>query len=64
MPVESRSIDYLPNSVSARPLSRNSSVSMLWSSVEIKYSLSMMRVPGCTQVRWLSCAVLYNSNGP
>lgn len=37
--------------------SRNSSISMLWRSEEIKYSLSMMRVPGCTQVRWLSCAV-------
>lgn len=22
-----------------------------------KYSLSVMRVPGCIQVRWLSCAV-------
>ena len=37
--------------------SRNSSISMLWSSGEIKYSLSVMRVPGCIQVRWLSCAV-------
>lgn len=37
--------------------SRNSSISMLWSSEEIKYRLSMMRVPGYAQVRWLSCAV-------
>lgn len=37
--------------------SRNSSISMLWRSEEIKYKLTMMRAPGCTQVRWRSCAV-------
>lgn len=47
---------FAQSCVSTGP-SRNSSISMLWSSEEIKYRLSVMRVPGCTSIRWLSCAV-------